>query len=116
MFRFERLDVWKKVIEYSHELLDIAESLPKKYQFTFTNHLIELAISIPNNIAEGSGRRSVKESSNFYNISKGSVYESVNLLILLNKRKLIHQTILQEKYIKAEDICKMLSGLIKVNK
>lgn len=116
MFRFERLDVWHKAMQYSNELVDIAESLSNKYQFTFSNHLIQLAISIPNNIAEGSGRRSIKESSNFYNISKGSVYESINLLILLNNRKLINVQALDSKYIQAEEICKMLSGLIKVNK
>lgn len=113
MFKFQTLNVWKKAIGYCDEILEIVENLPTRYQYTIGKQLIDSAVSIPNNIAEGSGRKNTKESKNFYNISKGSAYETINLLIILVKRKLYDKDKFLEKYQEAEEICKMLSGLIK---
>lgn len=87
----------------------------KLYQYSFGDQLRRAGLSVPNNIAEGNGRRSKKESSNFYNISKGSVYECVNILVILNNRKLIDWEKFDREviYKLAEEIAKMLSGLIK---
>ncbi|MFN2247984.1 MAG: four helix bundle protein [Candidatus Promineifilaceae bacterium] len=40
------------------------------------------ALSVPTNIAEGSGRDQLKEKKYFYRIAKGSVYEIVSLLVM----------------------------------
>lgn len=113
MFKFQTLLVWNKSIEYCDRMIEIADNLPKQYYYTFGSQLIRAGLSIPNNIAEGSGRKSKKESSNFYNISKGSTYETVNIMIVLVKRKLFSKEMFVERYYEAEEICKMLSGLMK---
>lgn len=113
MFSFERLNVWEKAIEYCDKMIIIADSLPKQYRYTFGSQLINAALSIPNNIAEGSGRKGTKEANNFYNISKGSAYETVNILIILVKRKLYFKEKFRERYKEGEEICKMLTGLMR---
>lgn len=113
MFRFQTLNVWKKAVNYCDKILDIADKLPQKYQFSIGEQLRKAALSIPTNIAEGSGRRGKKENSQFYNISKGSVYETVNILIVSIKRKLLSKEEFTQRYKEAEEICKMLSGLVR---
>lgn len=96
-------------------MVDIADSLPQRYQYSFGDQLRRAGLSVSNNIAEATGRRVGNESRNFFNISKGSVYECVNILVILSKRKLINWERLdrEEVYHLADEICKMLSGLIK---
>lgn len=115
MFKFQTLDVWKKSVEFADVMISISEDLPNKYQFSFADQLRRAGLSVPNNIAEGNGRRTKRESSNFYNISKGSVYECVNILVILSKRNLVDWKKYDREYIYklSEEIAKMLSGLIK---
>jgi len=113
MFKFQTLKVWQKAIDYSDKMIEVADNLPSKYQYTFGSQLTRAALSIPNNIAEGSGRKGEREANNFYNISKGSTYETINILIILVKRKLYSKEKFPDRYMEAEEICKMLTGLMK---
>jgi len=76
MFKFQRLNVWVKAKDYSRELFLIANRLPSSYRFSFADQLIRAGLSITNNIAEGTGRLTSLEQRNFYNMAKGSVYET----------------------------------------
>ena len=115
MFKFETLKVWKKAIEFADIMIEIADFLPQRYQNSFGDQLRKAGLSVPNNIAEGSGRRGKKESGNFFNISKGSVYECISVLVILSKRRLIDWRKFNKRkiYNLADEISKMLSGLIK---
>ena len=108
MLNFERLLVWQKAIDYAEKLVRIADGLPQKYQYSFADQLRRAALSIPNNIAEGAGRSTSRDRANFYAIAKGSVYETVNIVKLLEKLGLTDSVGLYEV---AEEICKMLYGL-----
>jgi four helix bundle protein len=113
MLNFEKLKVWQKSIEYAHGLIIIADNLPPKYQYSFADQLRRSALSVASNIAEGAGRNSHKDRVNFYSIAKGSVYETVNILKLLEKLGLIDKSKsdLDKIYLSAEEIVKMLYGL-----
>lgn len=115
MFKFQTLNVWKKSIEYVDEMMSIADYLPQKYQFSIGEQLRRAALSITNNIAEGSGRRTKKDASVFYNFAKGSVYETINILTVISKRGLLKKTDNEKRilYNTAEEICKMLTGLMR---
>lgn len=113
MFKFQTLEVWKKAIVFCDEILKEADKIPRKDQFSLGEQLRRAAISIPNNIAEGSGRETIRESRQFFNYSKGSTYEVINLLMICVKRKYLSRTEFRHYYQKTEEIAKMLSGLIK---
>ena len=113
MFKFETLEVWKKAQKLCSEILDEVHRLPNEYRYTIGNNLIRAAISIPNNIAEGTGRKSKKEAHNFYNIAKGSAYEVVNVSMILRDKKVLAIERFQELYRDSEEICRMLTGLMK---
>ncbi|EKE12363.1 MAG: S23 ribosomal protein [uncultured bacterium] len=113
MFKFQRLNVWLKAKNYSKDLFFVANSLPVSYRYSFTDQLVRAGLSITNNIAEGTGRISKPEQRNFFNMSKGSVYETVNILLILSEMGLVDHKKLDELTNKADEVCKMLSGLIR---
>ncbi len=94
MYKFERLEVYKKALLFNKEIFDLIKNYPDFLKFSLVSQIIRAVISILANIAEGSGRLSKKEARNFFNIAKGSVYEVVGLLDL----SLMQKYISQEKY------------------
>lgn len=115
MLSFEKLIVWQKSINYAKKLVLISNNLPTKYQFSFADQLRRAALSIPSNIAEGAGRRGKRDMANFYVIARGSTYESVNIIKLLEKieEPTLRSENLSELYLQAEEIVKMIYGLSK---
>ena len=113
MFRFEKLDVWKKSIELSDRLFDIADRTDMKHCYRFSEQLRSAAMSITNNIAEGSASTSNKDFAQFLNISRRSSFECVNILILFERRKYITLVELDSLKLELSSISKMLTNLRK---
>jgi len=61
MFRFQTLDIWQRSIEVAEDLFDFADELDRRKLFRFAEQLRDAALSMSNNIAEGSGSNSIKE-------------------------------------------------------
>jgi four helix bundle protein len=79
MFRFEELEIWKLAVEYADMLYDLAKKFPKEELYSLADQLKRAAVSISNNIAEGSGG-TVAEFRSFLGISVRSVLETVNII------------------------------------
>jgi four helix bundle protein len=94
-FRFEDLEIWKDGILTTKTLLAVANDLEDKKYYRFAEQLRAAAMSITNNIAEGSGSFSDKEFSQFLNISRRSIFECVNILIILNDNLMISSEVLE---------------------
>ena len=88
-FRFEQLDIWKEANKVSDILFDYADKADEKRLYKFAEQLRAAAMSISNNIAEGSGSFSDKDFANFLNISRRSVFECANILHIFQRRKII---------------------------
>lgn len=114
-FQFQGLKVWDKAVLLADLLINVADGLPQKYQFSFGEQLRRCGLSIPSNIAEATGRKTLKDSSQFFAIARGSVYEAVSILVILNRRGLLETSDDQKKVINdlADEICKMLTGLMR---
>jgi len=112
-FKFERLKVWQRAVEFANVMFDMADALPQKYQFSLGEQLRRAALSIPTNIAEGTGRDNHKESRYFYAISKGSTYECVSLMVMIGKRGHLAREAYQQHSTEANEIAALISGLIR---
>jgi len=86
-FRFEDLEIWQSSIELADKLLDLADTLEARHLYRFAEQLRGASMSISNNIAEGSGSNSSIDFSNFLNFARRSLFEVVNILMLLKLRK-----------------------------
>lgn len=113
-FGFQNLIVWEKAIKMAVTTAKIANDFAPRYQSSFGDQLRRAGLSIPNNIAEGNGRKTRRESANFYNISKGSVYECISILEVATRLSLIDWSKYNRDEIEGlgEEICKMLHALI----
>lgn len=114
MFGFKDLIVWQKALDYSVTVSNETDRIRNEYSkyYRMLNQLDDSSFSVHSNIAEGKGRFSKKEYIHFLHISRGSLFESVSQLIFFNKKNMISSETLDNYEVKAEEIGKMLNGLI----
>ena len=112
-FRFQDLRIWQLAIEIALELFDIADYLEKRKLYRFADQLRGSGMSMSNNIAEGSGSDSKKEFKQFLNVARRSTFENANILILLNKRKLITPECLDRLLTKLDYLCRQITSFQK---
>lgn len=110
-FYFEKLIVYQKSLAFAIDLCKLASNFPYKFS-RIRDQLIGAGISIPLNIAEGSGRKSSKEKINFYKISRTSLFECIPILEICWKLHLIADNEHKSFRERAEEISKMINGLI----
>lgn len=79
---FKELKVWQKAIDLVTETYLVTKDFPKEEVFGLINQIRRCVVSIPSNIAEGCGRRSNKEFSNFLGIALGSSFEFETQIII----------------------------------
>ena len=75
-YQFEKLTAWQKAKELVVVVYQIANRFPQYEQYALSSQIRRAAISVPSNIAEGTGRVSVKEKIHFLEISYGSLLET----------------------------------------
>lgn len=75
MRNFKELKIWQKGIKIAASAIKITSGFPEKEKFGLSMQISKAAISIPANIAEGSGRGSEKDYRNFLHYSLGSAFE-----------------------------------------
>jgi len=111
-FNFEKLDVYQKSLDFISNIYDLFEGLPYRIQRSIGGNLLRAAMSIVNNIAEGSGRRGEREKRHSFEISQGSAFECIPMLTILHKKGELKRDKFEKLYDDCYVISKMISGLI----
>lgn len=112
-FRFQDLRIWQLSIQIADELFDIADELEQRKLFRFAEQLRGSGMSMSNNIAEGSGSSSKNEFRQFLNIARRSTFENANILILLQRRKLITKETLDRLLDELDSLCRQITSFQK---
>jgi len=107
---FEELIVWQKAQDLA---VTIYQQLAELKDFGFKDQIQRAAVSISNNIAEGFDRNTNKEFVRFLYIAKASSAEVKSMLYLAERLDYLEVGICQELRDKADEISKMIRGLIK---
>ena len=95
MHNFEKLKIWQKAMDITVEVYKISALLPTDERFNLIHQIKKCAVSIPSNIAEGSGRNHNKEFIQFLGIANGFTFELITQLILAKRLNLIDEKIIQ---------------------
>ncbi|TWT94935.1 four helix bundle protein [Neorhodopirellula pilleata] len=74
IFDHNRLDVYRLSIEYVSAAFEISKTLSGLHRHA-RDQWLRAAQSIPLNIAEGNGKRSLKDRARFLDIARGSAFE-----------------------------------------
>lgn len=111
MFRFEKLDVWQKAMDWNDQVYSATTGFPKEEQFGLTSQLRRSSVSVAANIAEGSGRTSNKDFARFVEISYGSLMEAVCECMMAKRQDYLTEEQFKSIYGDAQELSRMLSGL-----
>ena len=82
---FRELQIWQDTMELVKEVYALTKTMSSDEKFGLISQINRSAVSIPSNIAEGTGRSSDKEFSRFLEIAISSSYELETQLILVNE-------------------------------
>ena len=107
----EKLDVWKKSIDFAVALYKTTEGFPKDERFGLTSQLRRAAVSISANIAEGAARRSNKEFVHFRSNSQGSTSEVETELLIAHRLNYCRDAEYKTLSSSLDEIGRMLTGL-----
>jgi four helix bundle protein len=72
---FRKLVIWSLSMELVKDIYELTTSFPDAEKFGLVSQMRRCSVSIPSNIAEGSGRSSEIEFKRFLEISLGSSFE-----------------------------------------
>ena len=110
-YSFETLKAWqeaRKLVVVVYKLLD---RFPNFEKYALCDQIRRAVVSVPSNLAEGSGRSSLKEQIHFIEIAYGSLMEAYNQLILANDLDYVDQDSLDSLRPSVDNVARMLNGL-----
>ena len=113
---YKNLMVWQKAMNLATEVYQLSADFPSEEKFGLTSQIRRCAVSVPSNIAEGSGRSSDREFVQFLNYSLGSSFELETQLILAGKLGLVGAEKVNTLGEALNEMQRMLRGFIKTLK
>ena len=111
--RFEDLICWQKARELVKKIYRVTLSDKISKDFVLKDQLRRAGISIMLNISEGFARRTNKDFSKFFYIAHGSAAEVQSALYVAKDLSYIKESDFEELYNDANEISKIISGLLK---
>ena len=110
MHNFRNLTIWSRSVEFSVEIIDLSKKFPSQERFELTSQIVRSAVSIPSNIAEGSGRTTNKEFARFLDIALGSAFELETQLIIASRIANLSENEAKNKIEKLQELEKMITS------
>lgn len=113
---FTDLNAWREAHVLAVSIYTVTKNFPSEEQFGLTNQIRRAAVSITSNIAEGFGRRSVKDRTYFYDMARASLAEVQSQLMIARDVGYIVREKFNELADQSVECHKVLTGLINATK
>ena len=113
VFSFEKLIAWQKGRELAILIFKTTKNFPKDEIFGLTSQMRRCSISIASNLAEGSGRSSMKDKARFSEIAYSSSLELLNQVILSHDFEYVDENQYIQIREKITEVNMLIDGLHK---
>lgn len=105
------MKAWQEARKLVVEVYHYLDGFPKFENYALCDQIRRAIVSVPSNLAEGSGRISIKEQLHFYEIAYGLLMEAYNQLIIAADLKYIEESNLSELKPQIDIVARMMNGL-----
>ncbi|RLD22617.1 MAG: four helix bundle protein [Bacteroidetes bacterium] len=95
-FKFEKLIIWQKAMDFGEDINTMTDSFPKKELYNLSSQIMRAVDSIALNIAEGSIGQSRLENRKFVGYSIRSLAEVVTCLYKAERRDYISDELFEK--------------------
>jgi len=113
MQNFKDLIVWQKAHQNALLIYSSTKEFPKEEQFGITSQLRRASVSIPTNIAEGTGKSTKKDFAHYLQTALGSTQEVEYLLLLSLELDYLDKIQFEKVNSLTNEVKAMLISLIK---
>ena len=111
IYSFEKLTVWQEAKKLVVDVYHLLDAFPKFENYALCDQIRRAIVSVPSNIAEGSGRKSLKEQIHFLEIAYGSLMETYNQLLIAIDLAYITEESVEAIKSRIDSVAKMINGL-----
>lgn len=112
MNSFRKLDAYIYAKDLVKQVYALIKKFPKEEQYALCDQLRRAVISIPSNIAEGSGRTTPKDQAHFYTMAFGSLMEVLAQLDVACELEYLTKIEFENIELLINKEAKILSGLV----
>lgn len=110
-YSFQKLKVWQEAKNLVVEVYNLLDGFPKFEKYALCDQIRRAVVSVPSNIAEGSGRRSLREKIHYLEIAYGSLMETFNQLLIAIDLNYITEESVETIKPTIDSVAKMINGL-----
>ena len=107
---FEEMEVWRDAQELA---VSVYRDFSKLKDYSFCDQIKRAAVSISNNVAEGSERTSSTEFSRFLDIAKGSAGEVRSMYRLAVQLGFVSKVVADQRCAQCASISKQIAGFAR---
>jgi four helix bundle protein len=112
-FAYENLEVWDKSVNFAVDVIDTVDEISTdRKHYRLLEQIEASSTSVAMNIAEGKGRFSKKEFVQYLYIARGSLYETMTLLEIFQRKRWINEDQYSQLEVSGKEITSMIKGLI----
>jgi four helix bundle protein len=110
---FFDIKAWQKADDLVVDVYDQTKSFPRHQLYSLTNQMQKAAVSVAANIAEGSGRCTLRDYLRFLYIAKGSLVELEYYIHLAKRLGYLSLAAHQRLDALQDETARVLTGLIR---
>ena len=107
------LEVWQAAVDLVVRIYKLTNFFPKNETYGLTSQLRRAGVSVPSNIAEGKGRASDRELTQFLCHARASLFEIQTQIQIASRLGDVSENENQTLQQETVSVCQMLNGLIR---
>lgn len=102
------MTIWQRARDLAIALHRLAATLEERRLFRYAEQMRAAALSVPNNIAEGSGAAHKAEFQQFLNYARRSIFENMSMLLVFEADGLWEKGAVDHLLLQHDELSRMI--------